>query len=422
MDRMEKIETPVDPELLFEAFETFTRTSEALEKSYEELQKKASEMNLELESTNKELADNLQENERISTHLRAILSSMRDGVLAYDLEGLVTMANSAAGILLDMEVKELVDCDINELLVCAVGYLPPILKDHCHKGSCQCHVDRGSDQAVLQLGHYTLLDSHQRTIGGIITIEDITQTTFAREQREQNERLAAMGKMAVNIVHEIRNPMGSIELLASLLRRDLAQDAPKLDLAERISSGINNLNHIIENLLMFARDRDPSPVMTDIEKLLDDVTISLEPMLNTNNVLVTKDIDADIRTLSCDKDLLKQVFLNIFINACQAMPSGGELRLATNRRDLLDYSSGQPKRFIQIRIADTGHGIPPETKARIFDPFYTTKEKGTGLGLALVHKIVRAHGGFVGVDSTPGQGTIFTLMLPLSLSKENVDG
>ena len=104
------------------------------------------------------------------------------------------------------------------------------------------------------------------------------------------------------------------------------------------------------------------------------------------------------------------------------MPDGGELRLATNRRDLNNFSNGQPSSFIQLRIADTGTGISSETKSRIFDPFFTTKERGTGLGLALVHKIVRSHGGFIGVDSTPGQGTIFTLMIPIQSQPEQSNG
>ncbi len=413
MEQLEKLDPQINPDLLFKAFESFTKTSQALEKSYENLQKKVSELNLELENKNLELEENLLETERIGTHLRAILSSIRDGVLAYDLENLVTMANSAAGVLLESQVENLIDKDISEILVDAIGYLPPVLNED-NSSPCQCHISRGSEQAVLQLDHYPLLDSRQRVAGGIITIEDVTQTTFAREQKEQNERLAAMGKMAVNIVHEIRNPMGSIELLASLLRRDLADDPPKLDMAERISSGIKNLNHIIENLLTFARDRELSPVHTNIENLVNDVKLALEPILFANNVLVTEDFGSDVISLTCDKDLLKQVFLNILINAAQAMPKGGEVRISTNRRDLLDFSSGTPKRFVQIRIADTGQGISPETKGRIFDPFFTTKEKGTGLGLALVYKIIRAHGGFIGVDSTPGHGTIFTLMLPVS--------
>jgi signal transduction histidine kinase len=230
-----------------------------------------------------------------------------------------------------------------------------------------------------------------------------------------------MGKMAVNIVHEIRNPMGSIELMASLLRRDLNEDLPKKELADRICTGIHSLNHIIENLLTFARDRKPAMESADINGLIDESLSVIEPMVKRNRIVVSTNLDQQTRMIHCDRDLMKQALVNLMLNAVQAMGGGGELQVTSNRRDLQDFTTGKPNRFIQLRIADTGHGMPPDVKARIFDPFFTTKEQGTGLGLALLHKIIRAHGGFVGVDSSPGQGTIFTMMIPLGSAKEQSD-
>ena len=422
MENLRNDEQPIDQGLLVEAFETFSKTSAALEKSYLELQEKVSDLNLELEQKNETLAENLHETERISAHLTAILSSMRDGVLAFDLDEKVTMVNQSASAFFDTSTDKIVGRSVREVLVGTLGYLPPILSEDRDCGPKECHIHRGEEHLVYSVDHHPLLDNQKNKIGGLVTLEDITFTEFARQQSERNERLAAMGKMAVNIVHEIRNPMGSIELMASLLRRDLADDPPKMDLAGRISAGIRSLNHIIENLLMFSRDRDPAKSFSDITQIIDEALDMVDPMLRRNNVLVSKNFDENTKGVVCDQELFKQALSNIFINAGQAMPDGGELRLATNRRDLNNFSNGQPSSFIQLRIADTGTGISSETKSRIFDPFFTTKERGTGLGLALVHKIVRSHGGFIGVDSTPGQGTIFTLMIPIQSQPEQSNG
>jgi signal transduction histidine kinase len=420
MEPLEKTESSVDPELLFEAFQKFSETSSVLEKSYQELQKKVSELNLELEEKNRSLAETLDESERIGAHLSTVLSSMRDGVMAYDLQGDVTLANEAASALLDMDRKSLIGKNMKEAMISAFSFLPEALKDG-QTQPCECHLKRGEESFVYKIGHHPLEDGREQAIGGIITLEDITHTTFARQQSERNERLAAMGKMAVNIVHEIRNPMGSIELMASLLRRDLNEDLPKKELADRICTGIHSLNHIIENLLTFARDRKPAMESADINGLIDESLSVIEPMVKRNRIVVSTNLDQQTRMIHCDRDLMKQALVNLMLNAVQAMGGGGELQVTSNRRDLQDFTTGKPNRFIQLRIADTGHGMPPDVKARIFDPFFTTKEQGTGLGLALLHKIIRAHGGFVGVDSSPGQGTIFTMMIPLGSAKEQSD-
>ena len=407
----------VDPDLLFEAFEVFNQTSAALERSYADLQKKVSELNLELEEKNRKLERNLLEKQELSAHLETVLSGMRDAVIAYDLDGRITLANRAAENLLGKQTAELEGRSLDEVCVSVFGFIP--LSDKDPQGTGEIHLKREEETLVFQIARHGLEGADGRQIGGLITLEDITRTTFARQQAERNERLAAMGKMAVNIVHEIRNPMGSIELMASLLRRDLAADPPKREIAEKISSGIHSLNHIIENLLIFARDRKPHFASIDLHRLADEACDAVMPVAMRDRVEITKEYDDDARRLVGDKDLLKQALLNIMLNAIQAMEGGGDLRIALSRRDLTDFATGRPTRFYQVRIADTGAGMSAETKARIFDPFFTTREKGTGLGLALVHKILGAHGGFIGVDSTPGQGTIFTLMLPSRPPKEN---
>lgn len=411
----------IDPELLLEAFATFTQTSAALEKSYLELQEQVRRLNLELESKNRSLEESLKETERVSTHLSTVLSCMRDGVLAYNLEGEITLANYSAAAFLNSEPANLVGRKLVDALESALGFLPAPVEDETFVGQCECHIEKGEKPMVLQIERHPLMGPENEMIGQMLTLEDITYTTFARAQSERNERLAAMGKMAVNIVHEIRNPMGSIQLLASLLRRDLVDDPPKMDIAERISTGISTMNHVIENLLVFARDKRPTFSSRNVREVVEDTLRIIEPMARRQNVRLVRDFDETVSDLVCDGELIKQALLNIMLNGLQAMENGGELSVGLFRREQLDYDSGRPNHFVQFKVGDTGPGIPADVKARIFDPFYTTKEKGTGLGLALVHKIIRAHGGFVDVDSKPAEGAVFMLNLPVKPVRESID-
>jgi len=227
-------------------------------------------------------------------------------------------------------------------------------------------------------------------------------------QNERNYRLIAMGEMAAKIVHEIRSPLCSIELYASMLARDL-EGTQHLDMAKGISTGISSLNNILTNMLFFAKPQKPILRPVDICRLLGETVFMLMPMLESRGLRFIRGIGQGV-SVRGDADLLKQVFLNILLNAIQATPEGGAVTGSCR-------NEGQSA---VLEISDEGPGIEPQNIEKIFDPFFSTKEKGTGLGLAISAKIVQAHGGTIRVKSTPGHGAAFCLSFPentnLSLS------
>jgi signal transduction histidine kinase len=245
----------------------------------------------------------------------------------------------------------------------------------------------------------------------VATLKDIRRCKNDADRSHRKDRLVAMGEMAVKIAHEVRNPLGSIELFATSLQASLEGQPDLQILAERISSGVKSIDAIISNMLQFIRSgevRQFEPF--DIYEVLDDALFFTDHLADTQNGIDIKlTYHHGPLFVKGDIELMKQVCLNIILNAIQSMPDGGELHITTDR--IFRSGNIQPA-WVEIRMADDGVGISESQISRIFDPFFTTKEKGTGLGLSIVHNIVEMHGGYIDVESRPGDGTVFSIGLP----------
>jgi two-component system sensor histidine kinase HydH len=229
-------------------------------------------------------------------------------------------------------------------------------------------------------------------------------------QLHQSERLAALGEMTAGVAHEIRNPLGIISSTAELLQARLDRYEPKNRLAQIIVEESNRLNEKVTEFLDFARPRVPNLHPCDLEVTLDRGLELLAPEIDRLSIKVTREYQLNGQPLMVDQDLLYQAFLNILLNAIQAMPQGGHLTVST-----LPGPLGQGG---AIRFQDDGEGIEPEALNKILNPFFTTKEKGSGLGLPIVKSIIQAHQGSLEISSAPGTGTTITITLPaLELQK-----
>jgi len=228
---------------------------------------------------------------------------------------------------------------------------------------------------------------------------------------ERNDRLRAMGEMAAGIAHEIRNPLASIELFASILKKDSEGDTEKMKLSDHIVSGVKNMDRIISSLLLFAKSPEPSRQQCNINDLLRGILESDADLQSLDNINIQCEFCKEDPLAQGDKELLQQVFLNFIRNAVQAMPKGGDLTLRIEKNKSPDNNTYH-RHFITTTISDMGVGISSEDRESIFNPFFSTKDKGTGLGLAIAHNIVKAHQGTIDVESQKGKGTTFTVNLP----------
>lgn len=234
--------------------------------------------------------------------------------------------------------------------------------------------------------------------------------------KEREQRLLAMGQMAATLAHEIRNPLGSLDLFCSLLMTDLKGQPESLKLATQMHNSIKRLDQIVSNCLQFTRDVTPQRVIVpDVGSWVRELVDSLRPQADA--AAVKLETQAAAGSAYLDPFLLTQVLTNLILNAIQACDSS----LCANRGELplcvrLEVSP-VTEDSIQFRVVDNGCGIPVEVQERIFDPFFSTKTSGTGLGLAVVHSLVTAQGGWLHLESTPGAGSVFSLTLPATLHR-----
>lgn len=407
--------------VLREVVASFNGAACKFERSYLHLEEKVRELDLELKEKNEELSANLQEKEEIKNYLHNILESLGSGVVVVDLGGRITMLNRAVEEMIGVRQGESKGRGFNEIFSPELFSHPLLCADALGAVEEPTEIEAEYHPAVSGTVHLgisisPLRDSSGERKGTVLALQDITQMKRLEEQAHRTDRLAAMGEMAVKIAHEVRNPLGSIELLASLLRKELEGYEGLRELAEHISSGVKSINAIISNMLLFMRPQQrPNLQVIDIHGLLRDSLFFCRHLMHSgDSVRVQMHCAPGILRAKGDLELLKQMALNIILNAMQAMPEGGTLTISTGRAKAL----GSGEDVVEIKFADTGVGISRGERGRVFDPFFTTKERGTGLGLAIVHNIVEIHGGTVALDS-PGvnQGTTCRVTLPLWAGK-----
>ena len=247
----------------------------------------------------------------------------------------------------------------------------------------------------------------QETVGRAIILRDITQTHRATQETIESERFSALTMLAAGVAHEIGNPLNSLDIHLQLMQRNLRKlpDKSRADLEKSVSIArgeVARLDHIITQFLRAIRPQPLALQPTGLNAVVEDSLAFLSAEIQDRDVLVETELDKNLPILDIDRDQIKQVFYNVSRNAFQAMKTGGILRIRT----YVDES------HVNISFADTGGGISSENISRIFEPYFTTKQDGNGLGLLMVRRIVRAHGGEVVIESSPGRGLTLTIRLP----------
>ncbi|MEN8200475.1 MAG: ATP-binding protein [Thermodesulfobacteriota bacterium] len=255
---------------------------------------------------------------------------------------------------------------------------------------------------TLQLSRLAIIDKDDRYVGTLLMMQDLSQVKRLEEDLRKSERLAALGKMAAGVAHELRNPLSSIKGLALLLQAKIKGTEKDSETASILVQEVERLNRSISELLDYARPQKLQKEAVDLRELLDKASSLIRIDAEAAGVKLSVDLSKELPLVQADEDKLKQVFLNLFLNSIQAMENGGTLSVSTK------LIEGR----VRVLISDTGCGIAPEDLARVFDPYFTTKPEGTGLGMAMSAKIIEEHGGQIILDSHQGQGTLVTVEIP----------
>lgn len=336
-----------------------------------------------------------------------IVESIRSGVVTTDLQGRIFTFNAAAGEITGYREEDVRGQDASIFFGDIKGIIADSLRpESALESGPRFEADCLTPEGLrLRLGFSLspLFSETGETTGTVITFQDLTHIRALEETSRRQDRLAAIGRMAASIAHEIRNPLAAMRGSIQMLRADMDEESSQTELMEIILRESDRLNRIISDFLNYARPRSIIQSQVDVGELLKQTFTLLRNSaeLNENHTIVEEVPPVPVLT-SADSEQLQQVFWNLLRNALQAMPSGGTLTTGLQRT---------PHNRVRITFSDSGNGMTPEQVEHLFEPFSSTTG-GTGLGLSIVYQIIRDHGGTINVRSREGQGTTITIELP----------
>lgn len=373
----------------------------------------------------------ITERKRIENELREanaffrnLIESSVDGIIATDMKGNIFIFNKGAETLTGYQAEEV----IGKMHITQI-YPPGVAKEVMRRLRSPDYggvgkllptqfnvVNRWGEEIPIHISATLIYSPSGQEVASVGIFTDL-RPRLAMERKLQEtylqlvscEKMASLGKLAAGIAHEINNPLGGILIYSSLMMEDLPEGDPKRGDLARIVQEAGRCKEIVKGLLEFARQTEPKKEPTDINRAIQDGLFFLVNQALFHNIQIVKELDPSLPLVQGNAGQLKQVFMNIIVNAAEAMHSSGTLTIRT--------SSSPDKKTIFIEFTDTGEGIPEENLSRIFDPFFTTKDvgKGTGLGLATSFGIIEQHGGSIHVKSKVGQGSTFVIELPVGL-------
>jgi two-component system sensor histidine kinase FlrB len=379
---------------LEQAFAAFSEMSRQLSDSYQSLARRAVSLNDELARANDARLEELATKETLANRLSRLLEALPAGVVVLDGEGRVRDSNPAAATLLGTTPD---GQDWRDVIRHAFSPKP----DDGHDVSLAS--GRRVNVQTCSLGNEP---------GQIVLLNDVTETRALHEQLSRHQRLTAMGEMAASLAHQIRTPLATAMLYASHMTARVLPASDQARYADRISASLRHLEKLVNDMLVFARGGGAIKESLAVGSLLVDLIGLTGSAIQPAGIRLEAVDAAGSSAVYGNREALLGALQNLIINAAQAAGTGGAIQVCAQR-------AGSDS--IEIQVSDNGPGVPEELRERIFDPFFTTRAQGTGLGLAVVHAVARAHQGTVRVMPRDGGGSTFVLRLPLFENNEQSD-
>ncbi len=361
------------------------------------------------------LEDIASEHER----LEIVLDSMTDGILVSDTEHRLLLTNKPAERLLPLLRNEssgepfvwqsIADQDVAE-------FIRTSLENNDSVNEYEFTVSNGGTDRILSVSITPLVHSG-RIEGNIVLVKDVSEKRAREARLRRAESLASLTTLAAGVAHEIKNPLGSIGIHLQLANKALSGESRVEPESIRqylsvIEEEVDRLNRIVVDFLFAVRPMDVNPVDACLNDVIEDLTEFVKPELEQNGISLELELAEDLPRLELDEKYLKQAMLNLVKNAIAAMPNGGTLRIVSETHD----------DEVILRICDTGVGMSEEVMNKIFEPYFTTRDSGSGIGLTLVYKIIREHYGDITVSSQEGHGTTFSISLPVPQRETHLIG
>ncbi len=368
-----------------------------------------------LKSIKDELEDKSANLQKLQAFHQNILQNMGNGICTTDMEGRITSVNPAAEQIIGSRDSEILDKYCFEIL--QLNGFESFFKFNDEplpfqlEGECST---KDKQNIRIRMKISGLRDENGNSVGFICVFEDLTELRAMENKIAQSQRLVEVGKISAGLAHEIRNPLASLSGSIQVLRNGLSLEQTDKRLMDIVIRETDRLNSIVSDFLNYANPRPPKVVLINLTQVLEDVvTLLKNDQAYNQSVNVILDCPDERNYLKGDPQLFRQLIWNLSINALQAMSEGGELKISLKEAPNFFRENYQSKQAgIFLTVEDDGYGIEPGLKNKIFDPFFSTKEKGVGLGLAVVYKIVNQFDGYIGCKSKKPHGSCFEIYLP----------
>jgi len=329
---------------------------------------------------------------------------MADGLVSIDNEKKIVTINRRAMEILNEKGKNLKGIKISDILGRKTERL--LEENGLTIRGQEIEVRHSSTGSIpVSLSAAPLRDERGQEMGSVLLLRDLREIRDLQEKVRRSERLASLGRLAAGMAHEIRNPLSSIRGFAQYFMNRFRGHEEEEGYASVMVKEVDRLNRVVTDLLDFARPKEPRRELHHLENILSHSAKLLEGESRKKGVQLEESYEPDVPPARVDRDQLAQAFLNLLLNSLESIDGGGKIRIGLKK--------GNNRDGLEVAIADTGRGIPPEDLGKVFEPFFTTKRGGTGLGLAIVQQIVESHGGEIAVESTEGLGTTFRITLPI---------
>jgi nitrogen-specific signal transduction histidine kinase len=366
------------------------------------------------------------ENARLFTEVQnakiyneTLLKNLTTGVIAAGLDERITVFNNEAGQITELDSGEIEEQYLDKLPAPLRDTLRKTLQTGAGQENSELTLRSGDRSTVVRASSSIFHGQEGEMLGALMVLTDITALKRLELQIRRSDRLASLGTLSAGMAHEIKNPLVSIKTFAQLLPERYQDSDFRETFSNLIGHEIERIDSLVNQLLRFARPAKPVLKPMHVHEILEKSLLLVGHRLYQKDIKLTRSWEASVDTIRADGDQLEQVFLNFFINAMDAMKTGGELDVQTEIRtdeewvSALTQTNGTAHEILRITIRDTGEGIRSEDIPHVFDPFFTTKDYGTGLGLSVVHGIIQEHGGQIEVESELKKGTAFHILFPL---------
>ena len=372
-----------------------------------ELSEKMARKEEEIQRLTRELED-------VKNFTESIIQSIGSGILIARMNDAITYINRAGERILGYLKNELIGRPFSSLdLREKQGVIHSLLDNPEDLDTRKEGWMRGKNGVEFPVG-FTInnhLNVQGEMIGKIVIFRDLTNIYKIQEEILRMDRLVSLGKLSSGIAHELRNPLAGIKTTSQALSEEMSEDDPRREYLTRITKEIDRLNDLLKTFFSFAKPQKLNLVPCHIEDIIHEIIPFLIKEIADKGIRFVETYHPQLPKIKADKNQMHQVFLNLFLNAIQAMPTGGELKIDVSPLNSSPGEGHKPN-FIKTVISDTGRGIPPHLIPKIFDPFFTTKAKGIRLKLSIAYQIINKHGGTISVESQWEMGTSFIIHLP----------